>query len=411
MGHFTDCISMEWELCTETDVKNFSSSLEWRGRLVFGDGVEGSEWMVIAGAGSGNKAEGGVGSKWWLPVIIVLSCALLISLVITLICCRRRQKTKLLLSNQDQNGQQMEDMIVKEEDLPDVLHPHNSNDVSLIAAATMRPELDKIVRTEEITQVVLPPSTNVGVVPRGLEREALRCEEPFETVLVNGTDTLFNRLHKSGGRGWEKLQWKVAAHSLSKGLIHLWKQDAHSDVLSRLNPHNVVLDVDDTPCLLLTQQTNTQPTEQFQTNQEERVTRKDTENKQSFGGRAENGNKNEEDQRWEAPEVTRTVENLSKNGIDQAKACVFSLGLVMWEMATQLVPFGEIDGVNAHRQIGSGVTPRMDKLADTAEGELIVRCLALNPNERPTLIDVKAELEELLKKKDGKIEEEKACSL
>ncbi|KAK2958977.1 hypothetical protein BLNAU_5993 [Blattamonas nauphoetae] len=398
------------KLSTETDVTNFSSSLEWRGRLVYGDGVVGSEWMVISGSGSGNKAEGGAGSKWWLPVIIVLSCALLISLVITLICCRRRQKTKLLLSNQELEGQQMDEMMIKDDDTHDTLsHPH-STDVSLITAGTVRPDQDMIFKTEEATLTAIAPSS-LGAIQRAVGIEAVRCEEPFETVLVNGTDTLFNRLHKSDGHKWEKLKWKVAAHSLTKGLVHIWKQDAHSYVLSRLNPHNVVLDVDNTPCLVLSQQTNTQPTDQFQTNHEEKVTQKDTENKQSFGGRQLNGKKNEEDQRWEAPEVTRTVENLSKNGIDQAKACVFSLGLVMWEMATQLVPFGEIDGVNAHRQIGSGVTPRMDKLADTAEGELIVRCLALNPKERPTLIDVKAELEELLKKKDGKVVEEKACSL
>ncbi|KAK2956357.1 hypothetical protein BLNAU_8724 [Blattamonas nauphoetae] len=258
--------------------------------------------------------------------------------------------------------------------------------VHLVAAGTMRPDQDKIVKTEETGLKALAPSIDMlEVIPRGIEREAVKCEEPFETVAVNGMDTLFNRLHKSESRGWERLQWKMTAHSLTKGLAHLWKRNAHCDVLCHLNPHNVVLDVDNTPCLLLTAQPNTQPAEQCQMNQEEEETQKDTEMKQSLGERLLNEKKNEDGQRWEAPEVTRTIESQSKNEIDQAKACVFSLGLVMWEMATQLVPFGEIDGVNAHRQIGSGVTPRMDKLAGSAGGELIKRCLALNPNIHSSL--------------------------
>ncbi|KAK2943539.1 hypothetical protein BLNAU_21556 [Blattamonas nauphoetae] len=386
------------KLRTETDVKNFSSSLEWRGRLVYGNGVMGSEWMVISGAGSGNKAEGGVGSMWWLPVMIVLACALLIALVIALICCQRRQKTKLLLSNQEQNGQQIEEMTVKYDESPVMqLFPHSTN-LSLIDAGTVRPERENINSAGDSAQTATVPSREVWRdIPRGMEREAVRCEEPFKTVVVNGTDTLFNRLHKSGGRSWERMQWKVAAHSLTKGLIHVWKEDAHSDVLIRLNPHNVVLDVDNTPCLVLPRVSNTQAVEQSLSSPKEL--------------KAQMEKKNEEGQRWEAPEATRTMESESKNEIDQAKACVFSLGLVMWEMGTQLVPFGEIDGVNAHRQIGSGVTPRMDKLAETGEGELILRCLALNPKERPTLDEVVLGLEELLKKKDEKNVEEKVTGL
>ncbi|KAK2945215.1 hypothetical protein BLNAU_19855 [Blattamonas nauphoetae] len=405
------------KLSTETDVKNLSSSLEWRSRLLFGDGVVRSEWMVIGGAGSGNKVEGGVGSMWWLPVIIVLACALLVSLVVALICCGRRQKAKLLLSNQELDGQQMEEMIVKEEESPDMPLFPKSTDVSLIAAETMRPDQDKIVKTEETDRKALVPSSNMGEIPRGLEREAVRCEEPFQSVVVNGTDTLFNRLHKNGGHEWKKLQWKVVAHSLTKGLIHLWKRDPHSDVLSRLNPHNVVLDEQNTPCLVLPAQANTHPTEQYEINHKDEGTQKETETSdpvpifQQVQRELQVGQgdekKNEEGQRWEAPEVSRTMESQSKNGIDQAKACVFSLGLVMCEMATQLVPFGEIDGVNAHRQIGSGVTPRIDGLGETMEGKLIVRCLTLNPKERPTLNDVKVELEDLLKMKEGN-EEEKA---
>ncbi|KAK2946198.1 hypothetical protein BLNAU_18874 [Blattamonas nauphoetae] len=90
-----------------------------------------------------------------------------------------------------------------------------------------------------------------------------------------------------------------------------------------------------------------------------------------------------EEQRWMSPEVAD-----KKGDIDPHKASVFSLGLILWEMETGLVPFGEVDAVNAQRQLGSGTLPPMETWTNESKSELVRNCLSLDPKERPSLDEI-----------------------
>ncbi|KAK2943562.1 hypothetical protein BLNAU_21524 [Blattamonas nauphoetae] len=88
----------------------------------------------------------------------------------------------------------------------------------------------------------------------------------------------------------------------------------------------------------------------------------------------------QETMRWQAPEVASNARN-----VDAQQCAVFSLGILLWEIETGLVPFGELDASNASRQLCSGLLPKMDGVRDDDLRSLIEECLHLNPSERPSL--------------------------
>ncbi|KAK2955789.1 hypothetical protein BLNAU_9325 [Blattamonas nauphoetae] len=105
------------------------------------------------------------------------------------------------------------------------------------------------------------------------------------------------------------------------------------------------------------------------------------------GGRAETVF---EGLRWQAPEVVQ-----KSVGVDREKAAVFSLGLILWEIEAELVPFGEMDAVNAARQNETGSLPRMNVIADSKIREVVSQCLQLDPSSRPSLSSLLSNLSEL----------------
>ncbi|KAK2951494.1 hypothetical protein BLNAU_13516 [Blattamonas nauphoetae] len=92
--------------------------------------------------------------------------------------------------------------------------------------------------------------------------------------------------------------------------------------------------------------------------------------------------------RWRAPEVVLADGRSGVESVDGQKASVFSLGLVLWEIETGQVPFGELDAVNAQRQSGTGIGPKMESLQNEEFVSLIHRCVSVDPKERPTLSEI-----------------------
>ncbi|KAK2961058.1 hypothetical protein BLNAU_3826 [Blattamonas nauphoetae] len=86
-------------------------------------------------------------------------------------------------------------------------------------------------------------------------------------------------------------------------------------------------------------------------------------------------------QRWRAPEVAKAEEEKDFGRlIDEHKVAVFSLGLIIWEIETGLVPFGELDAINAQRQIGTGTLPKMEGV-NSRMVDVIGSCLRLEPDD------------------------------
>ncbi|KAK2944373.1 hypothetical protein BLNAU_20718 [Blattamonas nauphoetae] len=84
-----------------------------------------------------------------------------------------------------------------------------------------------------------------------------------------------------------------------------------------------------------------------------------------------------------------------KEGVEASKVMVFRLGLILWEIETGLVPFGELDAVNAHRNLGAGIGLPLHKVSDGSMRELIEGCLQIDADQRITLQQVLSKLDEI----------------
>ncbi|KAK2959431.1 hypothetical protein BLNAU_5480 [Blattamonas nauphoetae] len=65
--------------------------------------------------------------------------------------------------------------------------------------------------------------------------------------------------------------------------------------------------------------------------------------------------------------------------------------------ATGLVPFGELDAVNAHRNLAAGIALPLQKVSDASMRKLIAVCLQIDADQRISLQHALAKLEEMPK--------------
>ncbi|KAM0063965.1 putative mitogen-activated protein kinase kinase kinase STE-STE11 family [Helianthus debilis subsp. tardiflorus] len=83
---------------------------------------------------------------------------------------------------------------------------------------------------------------------------------------------------------------------------------------------------------------------------------------------------------WMAPEV---VNNRSKKGYGLA-ADIWSLGCTVLEMLTRQIPYSHLEGMQALFRIGRGEPPPIPDTLSTEARDFILKCLQVNPNDRPT---------------------------
>ncbi|KAK2948394.1 hypothetical protein BLNAU_16649 [Blattamonas nauphoetae] len=327
--------------------------MEWRARLVFGNGERTSNSFNVSGLSTKNKAQGGIGSKWWIPVIIALSCSLIISFVIILIvCCRRKQhsKRKSLLKNEEMLPQDMEE----EEEKVDVkdngyLNPVNS---ALACIPTLPADEDTYFGETKKSQDDLIPPAQAWV-------EVILCDYNNERSYALETDTLYNALHH---RDQKKDLAKLSIEQqIARGLVRLADMRPALDIVSRITPHWILFHSPNEVC--------------FKVRDGQEETR-DCVNETGGEKRSEEG------QRWMAPEMANQNSTYSPTHADHG--AVFSLGLILLEIETGLVPFGEVDAASAHRRLAADEKPKMEKVSEEMQA-IILPCLSLDPSQRPSL--------------------------
>ncbi|KAK2960864.1 hypothetical protein BLNAU_4261 [Blattamonas nauphoetae] len=330
------------------DVAELNRKMEWRGRLVFGNGLRTSNWMVVSGLSSGNKSLGGVGSKWWIAVIISLSCALLVSVMIVVCVCLRRKRHSTRnehLKNEEMSPAQIEEDEKMEE--PDSITDQSNSAITSVPSAK-----DKHGNSFGETRF-----GSEEVIARGQSCvEVIVCNEKMERSVALETDTLFNALHN--GHSPRFVEKGKVGSGIARGLVRLVEMKVMADVLTRLSPHWVLFDTND------------------------RVSLKMREGQSvvlGSSGIVSGGMKTSEDgQRWMAPEVLD--ENWKATLENADHGAVFSLGLVLWEIETGCVPFGEVDGATAQRRLASDEKPVMEKVSSSMEA-IILPCLSLDPTQ------------------------------
>ncbi|KAK2950378.1 hypothetical protein BLNAU_14713 [Blattamonas nauphoetae] len=345
----------------ESEVGKLNKKMELRGRLVFGNGERTSNWMIVSGLGSGNKSQGGIGSKWWIPVIICLSCALLVLLVIIVCVClhrKRRSNQKALLSSEEMSPAQVEFDEKMEENDP-ITNPPNS---ALSSLPSINEKQDTLFDGTRF-------SSGEAIPPAQSYVEVIVCNESLERSVALETDTLFNALHNPHSTRF--VEKRKVSQAITRGLVSLVEMNMIAEVATRLSPHWVLFD------------------------QNDRVSLKTREVQSVVGesGIVEGRKKiSEEGQRWMAPEVLQESWKPTKENADHG--AVFSLGLILWEIETGVVPFGEVDAATAHRRLTSDEKPRMEKVSEELQA-IITPCLSLDPSQRPTLKTVLSQLDKL----------------
>ncbi|KAK2949910.1 hypothetical protein BLNAU_15139 [Blattamonas nauphoetae] len=395
---FLELTSETTRTLTETEVSlsllissvGLDGNLEWRGRLRFGENVPTSSFLLKQSAVDERKALMTQTMKWLLPVICSLVLLLALVLVILILLRRHRKKTKNdKLSTQEMNQPIQDELVEKME---------------VEAFGTVVP-LQTDLRSDQCSVFhtdITPDSTENQNHLSG-ENEDRNNEEKWHAnraivtdvadengnvskQFVQRQDTLFNRLH---GETRGTLNRNEIGRRVARALVRFAQHRKDDALLSHVSSHRILVGKQGEVTLLvksLDGQVNHGQTTQ---------TNKAAE--QVNNGEAVPSAKMVETQgiediregvRWEAPEVLE-----KKADVDVSRAAVFSLGLVLWEIETGDVPFGEYDALNARRQIVAGTRPKLESIPDIDLREIISSCFVMDPTHRPTLDTILSDLE------------------
>ncbi|KAK2958842.1 hypothetical protein BLNAU_6091 [Blattamonas nauphoetae] len=314
--------------------------------------------------------------SWLLPLVACLLVGFVIAIIITVLLRHRKQK-KAELAQKEMEVQEPLDVEKVDEvgvDCSNGVIRTDENDESALNSSDVGR-----TRVNQPEEVMSSASRKEGELV-----EVMTCGAVCEISTARIDSTLYSVLHKErreiGKRG--------IGLQIVNGLKHVVAHRPASDVLTRLSSHWILVDAAGNVQLKL-QMTSEEA------KQEAARTQLHPQPLPNLDGIHDQPSEKTQDAqmdqsgmdglRWQAPEV---VESGVGTQVDGHKASVFSLGLVLWEIETGLVPFGELDAVNAQRQSGTGVGPKMESLKNEEFVSLIHRCVSVDPKQRPTLTDI-----------------------
>ncbi|KAK2945586.1 hypothetical protein BLNAU_19492 [Blattamonas nauphoetae] len=337
---------------SEATLSQLESKLEWRARLVFGSDVRTSTSVMLKlSLSDERKSQFSQHKNWLLPLIISLSVLLvvfLVILIVVLVCRRNRKQNAEKLSAQTKE--------LDDADIVFKMEPNDNEDVFKLQSSA------NLVKAPD-NAFDCAPSTEQKVVPEegGIDRngfvetrKVIRFGDDEERTIVFTNDTLFNRLHRQQGKLTKDEKQRITVQ-LAKLAERMRQNFENITTLSRISPHTILLDNENT-VMLQTEEKAAAPTQN---------------STQSFLG-LEPLSEGHEGKRWQAPEIYDGKEKVSAE-----KAAVFSLGLILWELETESVPFGEVDSTNAQRLLGTGFQPSTEKSMGMELMIVIEKCLSL----------------------------------
>ncbi|KAK2946833.1 hypothetical protein BLNAU_18210 [Blattamonas nauphoetae] len=342
----------------KSTLSSLSTKDEWLGRLRFGrEGqTETFQFKMSAKQARSKLMEKNI--PWMIPLIIALSVLLLLSIIILCLLRRRRQQKQ-----NKQNDSEMLPQAPIEDDKIEVISEETALNANNSAISTINSKERAQMNTRPQDEDT--PASFEAAIPNEECVEALACSGKMEMTVVRKQDTLYTRLHTEQGKRIALTKESVR-QQLLQGIMKIWETDKHAPLLTQLSSHIVMVDAANNVFLSVG-------------STEDRTTQHQLE-QNTLGVKGEG-------KRWCAPELLNEKGQNSNNDqvIDPSKAAVFSLGLILWEMETGLVPFGEVDVVNAQRQLGLGSALKMDGVKDESTRDIIASCLTVNPKERPSL--------------------------
>ncbi|KAK2941991.1 hypothetical protein BLNAU_23092 [Blattamonas nauphoetae] len=373
-----------------TSLSSLDTSLEWRGRLVFGLNETTSEWFVLKSLSDRLSQSPLEHMKWWLPLVIVLLCGAIVAIVVIVVVLRRRRKQKAPKTPN-----------VPEEMLDDVKLEVQDNSFAPNAIQTSA----AVLKGKSLSQNGgddIPQSTGSSAFNAGSHVGEQFVEvmdvESGQTKEIVKMETLFERLHKHKTEIVGKRQRQI---EIARGLQKIGKTNGNASILQKLTSHWILIGADGHFNLQLKEDGAAAIETQSQSQAAGSGVANNT---ASVNINNENANgmdraaimvqekKDQEGQRWQAPEQGE-LEAMPSGDLE--KVTVFRLGLVLWEMESGQIPFRETDGVNAGRQLKAGVKPQMSLVGNKEMEELILKCLELKASDRIGLDDLISSLESI----------------
>ncbi|KAK2943719.1 hypothetical protein BLNAU_21370 [Blattamonas nauphoetae] len=380
----------------------------WRGRLEFGDGMTTSESILVKlSLADERKAQLGNTMKWLGPVIGAVLVLFLLLVIVLVVLHRRRKKQKNKNAAEEKEKNEMNEVMEKIEEVEEfgvgrttrAIHA-SEDEKSFVVDTTVSGLTEKGLGDDE------PTDKTEAAKPV----QVLKMSENVEIVHIPKKNSLFNILH---GDNQPLIPKDGMKKQLSCALARLSKTELSKQVFVRLSPHWIFFDSNGTPHFKIGDDVpvpTTPPTSNLSrprhvssaqtdsislTNQavsnlsivnaDIALSPPDNSHSESFFGRspAVQAAGRQESMRWRAPEVAD-----NKRLMDVTQCAVFSLGIILWEIETGVVPFGEVDATNASRQLCSGMPLEMEGIKNEEFKTLIQNCLKLNPSERPSLESV-----------------------
>ncbi|KAK2945216.1 hypothetical protein BLNAU_19856 [Blattamonas nauphoetae] len=345
-----------------SSLNGFDDVLEWRGRLAFGKGeMSATSFVIQENAVERRSRAMKENMKWWLPLLVSLVCLLLLTLIVLFVCWRRRKQTK---PNPPLDSPQ--ELAPIDEKMEIEFEDRVTLDVSTAAERT------KVENSESKGLCVV----NADVV------ECLRCGDGFATCFVSKKTTLFEHLHRQKKTLHNRRHCEI---QLARGLDQVARMAAFSEMLRHVTSHRILIGKDGSLNVNLEKPEENGVVGGVVEKQEGR-----SEGDGRAGGSNGMGGQNgmNEDVRWQAPEEGKALVP-----VDVQQVGVFRLGLVLFEIETGSVPFGETDAVNAHRQLEAGMSLAMEKVVNKSMADVIASCLQVDPKLRPSFETVAMSLE------------------
>ncbi|KAK2942888.1 hypothetical protein BLNAU_22184 [Blattamonas nauphoetae] len=351
-----------------SELDKLDRTFGWNGTLVFGDGST-TDWFVVKASQADElNAHMKKVLKWMIPLIVGCVVALLLIVVIIVILHRHSSKAKAKESLLKQEQDEMNDLPPDKVEFEDgLLHPHSTSLVTDVSDAPF----EKANQSEH----------------NQLQQTFNPYHASSKEVSINRKDTLYNRLHSADRAPIGKF---LTAQQIVQALSRLHKTNMHIALFSRFSSHFVMFDKDGNVTLDVASTTST-PQSQQHVSVPQSLIHPVPSTQQSVASEAEKQGEGFELLRWRAPEATAETGEPTKE-FDARRAVVFSLGLVLFEIETGLVPHGEMDAMNASRQLKAGVLPKMELVKDSQLKDLIVECLSVEPEKRPNLDDLEERL-------------------
>ncbi|KAK2942585.1 hypothetical protein BLNAU_22502 [Blattamonas nauphoetae] len=342
-----------------SSLSSFDASLEWDGRLVFGKDEKSSSFTIQLNAADRRSQAVRDNMKWWLPLVLSLVILLILIVIIVFVCWRRRKQPKPLTQL----------------DQPQELGPIDDKiEIACEDGVTM--EVSKIVESTR-----MDGGSNVWGVETDLA-ECLHCGDEFATSFVSKKKTLYEHLHRERKMLANRRQCEI---QLARGLDQIARMAAFSKMLQHVTSHRILIGKDGSLNVNLEKPEGHGVVSGVAGKTEGRSDGDGTAGA-STGMGGQNGMN--EAMRWQAPE-----EGKAHLSLDLQQVGVFRLGLLLYEIETGSVPFGETDAVNAHRQLEAGMELAMEKVQNKSMAEVITSCLQVDPKLRPSFASVVSTLE------------------